>query len=190
MHFLTQFLWVVQFLWAFKGLLTCLQNRERELRRVSRQWRDLQSRKWFGFGHNETKKPENGDLALFCPACPQPGINLPDDWKNQPEQWGQSFKRCNRWYILTCQCLRWLFRRTIVVDGNFHADHLKSRNPEDDVALADGHAFMVETGPYLEHLSNSTDMNQACCTISHDSHYNLMAYWYLIRNLLVITIGQ
>lgn len=61
------------------------QNRERELRRVSRQWRDLQARKWFGFGHN-MKIPGNGDLAHFCPACPQPEINLPDDWKNDPDQ--------------------------------------------------------------------------------------------------------
>ncbi|KAF8256589.1 hypothetical protein EI94DRAFT_1710860 [Lactarius quietus] len=23
----------------------------------------------------------DGSMAIFCPACPQPGINLPDDWK-------------------------------------------------------------------------------------------------------------
>jgi hypothetical protein len=56
---------------------------------------------------------------------------------------------------------RWLFRRTIVVDGNFHADHLKLRNSEDDVALADGHAFMVETKPYFDHLSDSMEIKQA-----------------------------
>jgi hypothetical protein len=30
------------------------------------------------------------------------------------------------------------------------------------VALADGHAFVVENGPYMEHLSDSTDIKQAC----------------------------
>jgi hypothetical protein len=30
--------------------------------------------------------PENGNLAYFCPACPQPEINLPDDWKNHPDR--------------------------------------------------------------------------------------------------------
>jgi hypothetical protein len=54
--------------------------------RVSRQWRDLLARKRFGYGHDTDKKPGNGDLALFCPACPQPGVNLPDDWKNEPDQ--------------------------------------------------------------------------------------------------------
>jgi hypothetical protein len=46
--------------------------------------------------------------------------------------------------------------------GTFHADHLKSRHPEDDVTLVDVHAFMVETGPYLEHLSDCVDLKQAC----------------------------
>jgi len=67
-------------------LLTELQNRYRELMRVSRQWRDLLARKRFGYGHDADKKPGNGDLALFCPACPQPGVNLPDDWKKEPDQ--------------------------------------------------------------------------------------------------------
>lgn len=26
-----------------------------------------------------TTKP--GGLAVVCPACPQPGVNLPDNWK-------------------------------------------------------------------------------------------------------------
>jgi hypothetical protein len=62
--------------------------------------------------------------------------------------------------MLMREHVRWLFRRSIVVDGNFHADHLKMRHPEDDVALSDGCAFMVETEPYKEHLLESKDMKQ------------------------------
>jgi hypothetical protein len=58
----------------------CKQNRYRELMRVSRQWRNLESWKRFGFGHDEDSLPGKGDLAIFCPACPQPGINLPENW--------------------------------------------------------------------------------------------------------------
>ena len=43
--------------------------------------------------------------------------------------------------ILISTSFRWLFRCSIVVDGNFHADHLKMRHPKDDVTLADGLAF-------------------------------------------------
>lgn len=32
--------------------------------------------KWHGIGHT-AREPEPGELALFCPACPQPGVNLP-----------------------------------------------------------------------------------------------------------------
>ena len=63
-----------------------LQDRYRELMRVSRIWRDLQTRKRFGFGHDTGQQVGKGDLALFCPACPQPGINLPSDWKAEADQ--------------------------------------------------------------------------------------------------------
>jgi hypothetical protein len=53
--------------------------------RVSRLWRDIQTRKRFGFGHEESGEPGKGGLALFCPACPQPGVNLPKDWKDSAE---------------------------------------------------------------------------------------------------------
>jgi hypothetical protein len=51
--------------------------------------------KWAGFAQDAEKKasqPANGELTIFCPACPQPGINLPDDWKDDinrhvPLQW-------------------------------------------------------------------------------------------------------
>lgn len=57
-----------------------LQDRYRELMRLSRQWQDIQVRKRFGFGHDTENEPGNGDLAFFCPACPQPGVNIPDNW--------------------------------------------------------------------------------------------------------------
>jgi hypothetical protein len=68
------------------SVLMLSQNRYQELMRVSRQWRFLQVQKKFGFGHDTAKKPGNGDLAEFCPACPQPGINIPDDWHTEDNQ--------------------------------------------------------------------------------------------------------
>lgn len=51
------------------------KDRYRELMRVARQWRQLKTMKWHGFGHR-SDNPSTGELALFCPACPQPGINV------------------------------------------------------------------------------------------------------------------
>lgn len=66
-------------------MLTDDQDRYRELLRVSRQWRNLKSRKWNGYGHR-IEEPGQGDLAVQCPACPQPGVNLPDRWQEDPDQ--------------------------------------------------------------------------------------------------------
>ena len=51
--------------------------------RVSRAWWDLTNRKRAGFGHDSSTLPGRGDLAIFCAACPQPEINLPDNWREK-----------------------------------------------------------------------------------------------------------
>ena len=62
-------------------LYIVIQDCYHELLRVSRMWRDLSNRKWAGFGHDTERYPGPGDLAIFCPSCPQPGINLPENWR-------------------------------------------------------------------------------------------------------------
>ena len=54
----------------------------REFRRMSRIWRWMKRLKWAGYGNNNktADKVLPGELSVFCPACPQPGINLPEDW--------------------------------------------------------------------------------------------------------------
>ncbi|KAI6117514.1 hypothetical protein EV401DRAFT_2072574 [Pisolithus croceorrhizus] len=116
------------------------RDRYRELMRVSWLWRDLKHRKWFGFGHDTGKDPGDGGLALFCPACPQPGLNLPADWKV--------------WYD------RDTVMRQYVIDGNFTAQHMKMNKLELDVALSDGKGYMVSEGPYQNHLQQSLDTKE------------------------------
>lgn len=58
-------------------------NLYRELRRMSRIWRWMKRLKWAGYGNKNKAASEvdAGELTVFCPACPQPGINIPDNWK-------------------------------------------------------------------------------------------------------------
>ncbi|KAF8808486.1 hypothetical protein BYT27DRAFT_7222929 [Phlegmacium glaucopus] len=49
-----------------------------------------------------------GELAVFCPACPQLGTNLPDNW------------------LMDKNC--WVYRRFFVADGNFKADHAEYKD--------------------------------------------------------------
>ena len=121
--------------------LTCLQlkNRYLELIRVSRQMRKLQVSKRFGDIYRQHSPP--GSFTLFCPSCPQPGINLPPDWKHLPS---------------------WVTCRTITVDGNFHADHIKMRRPDLDIRLTNGQGYMVEEEQYKEYLSVAKEPRLVC----------------------------
>lgn len=58
-------------------------NLYREFRRMSRIWRWMKKLKWAGYAGSSRKVTEvqPGELAIFCPACPQPGINIPDNWR-------------------------------------------------------------------------------------------------------------
>lgn len=65
-----------------------VDNFVRELRRLSRCWRWLKKLKWAGFGHKEgpLMDCQPGELAIFCPACPQPGVNLSSNWQEDANQ--------------------------------------------------------------------------------------------------------
>jgi hypothetical protein len=51
--------------------------------RICREYRHLLLLKRGGRGHDPggAKATKSGDLAVRCPACPRPGVNLPDDWE-------------------------------------------------------------------------------------------------------------
>jgi CxC2 like cysteine cluster associated with KDZ transposases len=61
------------------------QNRYQELMRLERQWRYMKSMEWHGIVH-EDREPGPGELTHGCPSCPQPGVNLPDDWQADPRR--------------------------------------------------------------------------------------------------------
>ncbi|KAJ7720209.1 hypothetical protein DFH07DRAFT_972678 [Mycena maculata] len=79
---------------------------------IMRQWREVKRMKQGKRGHaaGGVAATEQGELALICRACPQPGWNLPPDWENI-----DPFFR----YIY------WLF---LAQDANFR---LTNRNGED-----------------------------------------------------------
>ena len=67
------------------SLATC-PNVYQELLRMSHLWRWLKKWKWAGHAHQSDTGAVlvPGELANFCPACPQPGINVPADWMHDP----------------------------------------------------------------------------------------------------------
>jgi hypothetical protein len=63
-----------------------------ELLRLSRLWRWMKKLKWASYGHKtgDPNFPNSGKLANFCPACLQSGINLPLNWKDDPNRYERS----------------------------------------------------------------------------------------------------
>ncbi|KAN0139578.1 hypothetical protein V8E53_002607 [Lactarius tabidus] len=59
-------------------------------------------------------------MAVFCALCAQPGINLPEDWREYEN-------------------------RGFMMDRNFQAEHMKMRSPENDVPVSKGAEFMQST---------------------------------------------
>ncbi|KAG1850241.1 hypothetical protein DFJ58DRAFT_914749 [Suillus subalutaceus] len=112
------------------------KDRYRELMRVARQWRQLKTMKWHGFGHC-SDSPNAGDLALFCPACPQPGINVSFSGDESLDEWK--------------------YTRSFVMDRNFKAEHLHPMKPFDEVWLSDGLGFMVGKDRYKTHLAEAAN---------------------------------
>ncbi|KAI0039995.1 hypothetical protein FA95DRAFT_1612138 [Auriscalpium vulgare] len=71
-----------------------------------------------------------GELVVECPACPQPGRNLPEGWEDAPKE------------------EQWKYALFLAIDANFKLK-LKNRGLA-DVDLAPGWAYFVEDGPYQE----------------------------------------
>lgn len=64
------------------------KNRYRPLMRMMTQWRHLKMLKRGGRGHSATGAAgtADGELAVLCPSCPRPGVNLPDNWMEVPRE--------------------------------------------------------------------------------------------------------
>ena len=98
-----------------------------------------------------------GSLALFCAACPQPGINLKEGWQDEPNKWALS-----PFYLIGCWVFtpRYIYRLHINPDGNFAAQHMKMRRPDLDVPLTDGEGYCVQVAPYEAHLVLTGDVKE------------------------------
>ncbi|KAG1859456.1 hypothetical protein C8R48DRAFT_748603 [Suillus tomentosus] len=123
-----------------------------ELMSVARQWRKLKLLKWNGFGHEE-KEVKPGNLALFCLACPHPGINV-----TLPVSKHAADSNMNTMSYL--QTPSWLYTRSLVMDRNFKAEHLHAINTGDEVSLMEGCGFMVGDTLYKEHFAVAQDTIQ------------------------------
>ncbi|KAJ7908806.1 hypothetical protein B0H13DRAFT_2233210 [Mycena leptocephala] len=119
-------------------------NRYQSFIRMCRQWRHLMMLKRAGRAHDPggSAATKSGELAITCPACPDPVVNLPLDWENAPPE--KKFLYILFLALDACFCLK----RGMV------SSELK------DAGLGTGWSYMVENGPYREYLLTVTDQKE------------------------------
>ncbi|KAJ7127318.1 hypothetical protein C8R43DRAFT_957997 [Mycena crocata] len=130
------------------------QDRYDEFLRMAREWRHLQMVKRAGRGHavSGVEGTKAGECALLCPACPQPGKNLPPDWKNAPKE------------------KRFLYALFLAIDANFRMRRKKVSSEENDPSLGDGWSFYGSIAPYYSYLAKHWGEKQERSTcVAHDA---------------------
>ncbi|KAJ7074866.1 hypothetical protein B0H15DRAFT_925610 [Mycena belliarum] len=121
-----------------------LPDRRRPFMRCAREWRNIQLFKRAGRAHDPggIEGTEDGGLSLFCHACPQPQINLPENWRDEPAS--TAFK-----YFLH-----------LGQDANFRLRGRLVSSDAKDPTLGQGLAYFVNKIPYTEHIKNYVNQDE------------------------------
>ena len=88
--------------------------------------------------------------------------------------------------LLTFCLSKNLFMRGFMMDGNFQVEHMRMKNPENDVPLSNGTGFMVSKEPYRLHLKLAVERRQ----VRYRSRISAGILSLSDRNQLAMTIAQ
>ncbi|KAJ7458371.1 hypothetical protein B0H11DRAFT_1737827 [Mycena galericulata] len=124
-------------------------DRRRAFRAIVRQYRMMQMMKRAGRGHDDSgvKGTAQGELALPCRACPQPGINLPEGWNTV--DWDAMDEDQRYKYFL------WLAQ-----DANFKLINRNVSTEERDPVVDDGTGYFCNRKDYTEHIRKHVDEDE------------------------------
>ncbi|KAJ7733474.1 hypothetical protein B0H16DRAFT_1468065 [Mycena metata] len=106
-----------------------------------------------GRGHDPTGTMGTapGECALLCPACPQPGKNLPENWESIPESVKFIYALFLAWTPISVSSARMSPARSPILDS-----------------AADG--LFCDVSTYIAHLADNWDNPQECSTcVAHDA---------------------
>ncbi|PPQ97248.1 hypothetical protein CVT26_000741, partial [Gymnopilus dilepis] len=111
-------------------------SKYRPLSRMLLQWRHLKMLKRAGRGHdrNGIAGTKDGELAVLCPSCPHPGINLPDKWQEASAS------------------ERFLYAVILCMDANFRLKNQLVSNYSVDPGLGRGWSYTVSREPFEEYV--------------------------------------
>ncbi|KAG1793209.1 uncharacterized protein HD556DRAFT_1432380 [Suillus plorans] len=133
------------------------KDRYEAFMRIVREWRHLKMLKRAGRGHDPAgvENTGNGECAVLCPACPQPGRNLPDNWEDAPKE------------------TRWLYGLFLAIDANFRLKRRMVSKDSADPGLSNGWAYFVEETAYKRYLESHDGTLQQKSTCSSHNAVNM-----------------
>lgn len=130
--------------------------------RVMCFWRVLIATKRLGQAHGINSllphRPQ-GNLLVFCPACPEPGVNMETQWQHTPKSYAH------------------LNQTQLTIDGNFHANRYKKNSSADDYSLFEGRAYYplaTDFKSYLRSLPAQDIADKIDCPIKAAKNQNLV----------------
>ncbi|KAJ7876464.1 hypothetical protein B0H14DRAFT_2568179 [Mycena olivaceomarginata] len=110
-----------------------------------REWRHLIMLKRGGRGNDGDRlvaETKPGELVVVCPACPQPGINLPADWESAS---GEE---------------KFLYILYIAIDACFRLKRRLVSSELKDPGLGSGWSYFTEDPPFRRFLLTVTDQKE------------------------------
>ncbi|KAJ6493371.1 hypothetical protein C8R45DRAFT_1053016 [Mycena sanguinolenta] len=116
--------------------LSKVKDRYKAFMRTMRQWHHLAMLKRGGRGNDVW------ELAVVCPACPQPGVNLPTDWNSATGE------------------RRFLYILYIAIDACFRLKRRIVSNERKDPGLGTEWSYFAEDAPFREYLRSVTDQKE------------------------------
>ncbi|KIK33966.1 hypothetical protein CY34DRAFT_98770, partial [Suillus luteus UH-Slu-Lm8-n1] len=131
-----------------------IKDRYSAFLRMMREWRHILQLMRAGRGHdpNGIKATPDGGCVVPCPACPHPGINIPNGWENLPPD------------------IRWRYALFLAIDANFRLKRKAISTDDRDPSLNSGWAYFVEERAYKDFLSERTTERQERSTcVSHNA---------------------
>ncbi|KAJ7086807.1 hypothetical protein B0H15DRAFT_923109 [Mycena belliarum] len=133
--------------------MTRMKDRYKSFMRMMREWRHVTMLKRAGRGNDGTRpvaQTHPGELAVKCPACPRPGINLPEDWAK-----AEGTRREQLMHTLS-----FLYILFLAIDACFRLKRRLVSSVLKDPALGSGWAYFTEDAPYREFLLTVTDQKE------------------------------
>ncbi|KAJ7631946.1 hypothetical protein DFH06DRAFT_1337469 [Mycena polygramma] len=120
-------------------------ERYKAFMRTMRQWRHLLMLKRAGRANDGDRlvaETKPGELAVVCPACPQPGVNLPEGWESAT---GDE---------------RFLYILFLAIDACFRLKRRLVSSEAKDPGLGTGLSYFTEDWPFRQFLLTVTDQKE------------------------------